>query len=771
MSGFEPLAPGPAQFPKFFDFVKALACALAFPLFFSACAGTQKSEEAVLLDPSAEILIAGRTDSVPEQFSGRDSWANYHYAIEAIDNENWLLASHYLDLSLKNLIAERKDSTLSTAADSAYNAQILESIMGAYDAIYPQLAELGHSAEGWTPYEMSLEGIEPADELADSTELEVIENFLDTLDLGQFTLPVELNDRVLQEIYYFTERVPSFIKASLNRKTAYDSLIYGVLDEYEMPRDLIYLSLVESGFKVRAYSRAKASGLWQFIPATGERFGLRSDFWVDMRRNPEKATRAAAAYLTYLYREFGDWLMAMAAYNCGEGRVRRVIKELKADTTRDSTQAITYWDLPLPKETMHYVPRILAAMIIGHFPEHYGIEVERTYLPEFDTVTVTDPVPLSEIAKAVSISEDSVKALNMELIKWSTPPDVTSYTLRVPPGTRETFLLAYAKMDRSKFPRWHYHKVKKGEYLGLISKKYGVSIADIQAANNMKKSTSLKAGQELLIPLPPSSSGGTQAKKVASKAPKKTRTYTVQEGENEAAVARRFGISKKDLRAWNKLAEADSVKTGMTLFVAEPMEGEVPVPPPPKLENGTYEVREGDSYLSIAQTFGVSPIALLELNNGRHERLTVGQRIKVPEPEKKAKTSKKSDKKKTEKTAKAAEKKPETYTVRSGDNLYAISRRTGVSVANLQKWNGIGDDGKIQPGQKLYLQAPKAAESSKASSSKTAKASKKTHKVAKGESLWDISKKYGVTIDDLVKWNKLSGTRIQAGESLVVEGP
>ena len=168
---------------------------------------------------------------------------------------------------------------------------------------------------------------------------------------------------------------------------------------------------------------------------------------MDMRRNPEKATGAALKYLNRLHDEFGDWLLAMAAYNCGEGRVRRLLREMQEDSTRDTSVAVTYWDLELPKETMRYVPRILAAMVIGHYPDQYEMVVEQTFQPDFDTVTVFDSFPLEEVAKLLKVSEDTLRTLNMELVKWCTPPNKESYLLRLPVGTRSAFVEGYDKME------------------------------------------------------------------------------------------------------------------------------------------------------------------------------------------------------------------------------------------------------------------------------------------------------------------------------------
>ena len=180
----------------------------------------------------------------------------------------------------------------------------------------------------------------------DTTKLGKLLNKVHSLNLKEMDLPIVLNDRVVQQLDYLTQRVPSFVQRSLNRKTLYDSLIYAEIEKRKMPRDLIYLALVESGYKTNAYSSARAGGIWQFIPATGRRYGLSIDWWVDLRRDPLSSTRAALSYLQDLHDEFGDWLMAMAAYNCGEGRIRRRVRQ----------GAKSYWEMKLPRETMYYVP-------------------------------------------------------------------------------------------------------------------------------------------------------------------------------------------------------------------------------------------------------------------------------------------------------------------------------------------------------------------------------------------------------------------------------
>lgn len=742
--------------------------AILFALILAGCA-SKPAEVSPAVEPVAKeqdpISFSERAlkEKVSDSLSVRPSWTYYQYALQAMENQEWLLARHYLDESLRQLVAEKYDSTyrnVSDHEDSLYRVTMPIRIVLALDEVYPNVAELGENAENYLRNDVSIEGIDALDEsAADSAALQVIESFLDTLDVSQFTLPVQFNERVLQEIFYMTNAARSFTAGSLNRKTAYDSLIYAQLDAAKMPRDLIYLALVESGFKVKAYSRAKASGMWQFIPETGKRYGLEVDYWVDMRRNPELATMAALKYLNRLHGEFNDWLLAMAAYNCGEGRVRRLVREMQEDTTRDSTLPITYWDLELPKETMRYVPRILAAMVIGHYPEQYEMTVEKTYQPDFDTVTVFDSFPLEEVAKLLKVSEDTLRSLNMELVKWCTPPNRDSYLLRLPVGTRSAFVEGYDKMEKNNFSSWHHHKVRKGESLGVIARQYGIKVSELQQANDMKGSR-IRAGQSLLIPIKVT----PKAKSKVGKKPEKVRTYVVKLGDNLASVARKFGISQESLRTWNSMDAAAFVNAGDTLFVSKPELKPAAEVSRPKLSKGEkYVVQEGDNFASIAKAYDVPVVLLMQENQGFSRRLTVGDSLKIPEFVRSSKatlkTAKSESKPSTTKAPKASKNSTEkvsVYVVQSGDNLSAISRKFGTTVAKLQSLNNMGQSTNLSVGQRLKVSGEPEADF-------------KIHTVKKGEGLWDIARQYNVTIEEIVKWNGLNDTKLKVGERLKIK--
>lgn len=742
--------------------VKVL-CLVALVLNFVGCASKPVEvapvvAPAVVEQDSVSFAENALKEKISDSLSIRPSWTYYQYALQAMDNQEWLLARHYLDESLRQLVAEKFDSTyknVSESEDSLYRVSMPLRIVRALDEVYPNVADLGENAENFVRNEVSIEGVDALDESeADSAALQVIESFLDTLDVSQFSLPVVFNDRVLQEIYYMTNAARSFMSGSLNRKTAYDSLVYAQLDSANMPRDLIYLALVESGFKLKAYSRAKASGMWQFIPETGKRYGLEVDYWVDMRRNPEMATMAALKYLKRLHNEFGDWLLAMAAYNCGEGRVRRLVREMQADSSRDSTLPVSYWELELPKETMRYVPRILAAMVIGHYPDQYEMSVEKTYRPDFDTVTVFDSFPLEEVAKLLDVKEDTLRSLNMELVKWCTPPNRESYLLRLPVGTRAAFVEGYDKMEKNNFSSWLHHKVRKGESLGIIARQYGIKVSELQQANDMKGSR-IRAGQSLLIPVKvtpkPKSSG--------SKKPEKVRTYVVQLSDNLASIARKFGVSQESLRIWNSLDAAAFVSAGDTLFVSKPELKPAEEISRPKLAKGEkYVTKEGDTYAAIAKAYDVPVILLMQANQGFTRRLMVGDSLVIPEYVRKpaVKSVKVESRPKTASVSKGNSEKVSVYVVQAGDNLSVIARKFGTTVAKIQSLNNMGKNTNIDVGQRLKVSGEPEAET-------------KVHTVKKGEGLWDIARQYKVTIEDIVKWNDLKDTKIKAGQRLKIK--
>jgi len=361
-------------------------------------------------------------------------------------------------------------------------------------------------------------------------------------------IPLTMNEYVEKEIKLFTGPERSFFIQSYKRSGRYMPEILEALKEAGLPAEIAWLPLIESGFKVNALSRARALGLWQFIPSTGYKFGLKRDNWVDERLDPEKATAAAIAYLKELHQIFGDWTTVLAGYNCGEGRVLRKIRNQKINYLDN------FWDLyeQLPRETARYVPRFLATLHILKDPAKYGFTLEDADSPiSFETVTIEKPVHLKAVANKIGVPPKELTDLNPELRRKATPP--AEYSLKIPVGRTNVFL---AHLDE--IPKWSppksayaYHRVRKGETLSRIALRYRTSVSKIVRANNIRKKHLIRVGQKLKIPLRGSSVGKTYASSSATLLP--GGKYRVRKGDSLWLIAKRFNTNTKTLKQINDL--------------------------------------------------------------------------------------------------------------------------------------------------------------------------------------------------------------------------
>jgi membrane-bound lytic murein transglycosylase D len=311
-------------------------------------------------------------------------------------------------------------------------------------------------------------------------------------------IPMTMNDHVAREIQSFQTVEREFFLESYKRSGMYRGEIVKALKEAGLPEELSWLPLIESGFKVRALSRSRALGLWQFVPSTGYKFGLKRNAWIDERLDPAKATEAAIAYFNELHQMFGDWATVLAAYNCGEGSVARVIRYQKNDYLDN------FWDFyeRLPRETARYFPRFLAVLAILKDPAHYGFTLDQPAQPlSYETVSIERPVLLKTLADKLDMDSEDLAALNPELRRNATP-DV-SYALRVPPGKGDVVLAALDKLPKWSPPKVEYvmHRVRRGETLSLIALRYRTSIQRILEANNIRSGRLLRVGQRLKIPM------------------------------------------------------------------------------------------------------------------------------------------------------------------------------------------------------------------------------------------------------------------------------
>jgi len=364
-------------------------------------------------------------------------------------------------------------------------------------------------------------------------------------------LPLTVNDEVLSFLNFFqTPRGRAIVETGLSRSGKYRDMIARILREEGVPQDLIYLAQAESAFQPAALSRAGARGIWQFVPWRGNEYGLKRSWWVDERQDPEKATRAAAQHLRDLYGLFGDWYLAMAAYNCGPGNVQKGIER---------TGYADFWELyrrnVLPRETKNYVPIIVALTLIAKDAAHYGIhpELEKPVLS--DVVKPGSAVDLRLVAETIDADVETLRSLNPSLLRLATPDD-PSFELHLPVGTAEKFSNEIADIPAEKWVSWRRHRVEPGETLTSLAKKYQVTAAAIAAANSLGGSTALTAGDKLIIPAT-QPAGETKSRLVR---------YRVRKGDTLGGIADQFSVSTDQLRKWNALKSA-RVSRGMVLRV------------------------------------------------------------------------------------------------------------------------------------------------------------------------------------------------------------
>jgi membrane-bound lytic murein transglycosylase D len=384
-----------------------------------------------------------------------------------------------------------------------------------------------------------------------------------------------------------------YLEDGLGRGARFLPMIQDVFRAEGLPLDLAYVPLIESAFKPNALSKAKAKGIWQFMRGTALENGLKHDWYIDERSDPEKATRAAAKYLKTLYGMFGDWHLALASYNGGPGRVQRAMRRSGHEDFWKLSATKRY----LPRETRDYVPLILAAVIIARNPAQYEMNVVPVESPPYETVTLASAVDLRRVAEWAGTPVQTIQDLNPELRRWTTPLRATDYELKVPEGTAETINARLLEVDADELAPLNRHTVKKGETLLSISKKLKVSRVDLAEANYLSTRASLKAGQQLIIPRAPTLLLATNTTE--------TPTPAV-----DAAVAVVAGSSPDAVPA---SAPARSVAPR-----GDSLPGKV-----------VHRVRRGDTLFSIAKRYDTTVGELKEWNRLRSSAIQIGQRLTI----------------------------------------------------------------------------------------------------------------------------------------------
>lgn len=528
-------------------------------------------------------------------------------------------------------------------------------------------------------------------------------------------VPLVWNSRVERALFYYLTRNQTTVERWKERSGTYLGFMKKMFADSGLPCDLAYLPLIESGFNPKAYSRAHASGIWQFIASTGKRYDLRSSYWFDERRDPVRSTVAAIRYLKKLHADFGDWYLALAAYNCGEGGLSRAIAK---QGTYD------YWNLKLAPETMNYVPYYLASLVIAKSPDFVKAAQQHADTVPFDMVRVNDCIDLRDIAGGIGVSYDTLKKINPHILHWCTPPDMTDICLYLPLGSASAFEDFYEQLPPEKKVKWYRYRVRSGDNLISIARQFRIPVEGIRSVNRLH-GTRIIAGKYLFIPIP-ADSPGYNKESVAQRAQVKRATfaasvpdnakltlYEVKPGDTVWRIAELFEVSSDQLCTWNNLHDA-RIKAGQILNIY--------------IVDGALRIDEegGGAQSSNAQRQGCSVSPVVEQHSAQTLR----------------------------------------YVVSGGDNLYRIAKNFSVTVDCLCKLNGLHQGAVIREGDTLSVPAvaPRAG-----APVETAMRDVVYYQIKTGDNLWRIANTFGVPLERLYEFNDLGSTSVLVpGDTILV---
>lgn len=489
-----------------------------------------------------------------------------------------------------------------------------------------------------------------------------ISTLLEPEQFQDFDIPIVFNDAVKYYIHWFSTEKRKVFSNWLKRSRHYVPIIREILKDQGMPEDLVYLAMIESGFNPKAYSHAKASGPWQFIYATGGRYGLKVNYWIDERRDPEKSTVAAAKYLRDLFNQFGCWYLAAAGYNAGEKRVERAIEK---HNTND------FWELSnynaLPKETRAYIPQLIAAAVIAKDPEKYGFGSITYDAPiRFEFVRVPRGTPLSVIAKSASMDLADLRSINPEILKGITPPNMDDYKIKLPQGINVhafTSKLLVAMSHERQIKDVVSYKVRKKDTLASIARKHRLHHDDIYLVNDWDGELKVRPGMVINIPR------FTGPSKERAELARNTKSNSEAKPAHEERIAKHEKIRVKQFE------------------------------PPQKPQNQIiHVVRKGETLASISNKYNIDVAELKATNNLKGNRVVPNMKLRLAGYSEKKSTPKESGQKETGKK----KARVKYHIVRKGETLASISTKYNIGIADIKLANNIKGD-KVIPKQRLKI--------------------------------------------------------------------